>query len=324
MFFLFILIITTLSIAGCAAFFSIVGLAAIFSGSFWSVVIMGSVLEAGKLVAASFVYRYWQILSFLMRTYLIIAILVLMAITSIGIYGKLSAAHQQDMLPLEELQAKMVLLKDEKQRIEDRKKEMDQQITQMPANYITARQRLMKSFAPELEKINARLETITAEEYKLTNKELQQRVHTGPVVFIAKVLDYDVVDATSWMILAIIFAFDPLAVVLTIGFNIALVQRRKEREELAAVSAPVEEVVSTPVEEPVEEHHYEPPHLEKVVDHDIDPVDDVEVVYVPEDAPAPAPESEEESTPTKKPDDKEHHGWEYDNKDAIIAQKNNR
>lgn len=229
MLFLLLLAVVTLAIAGVAAFFSVLGLATMFSGAYWEVVIMGGVLEAGKLMAASFVYRYWHVLNILMRLYLILAIFVLMIITSIGIYGKLSAAHQQDMIPLQEIQTKLELLSEEKTRIANRKEEMDQQITNMPANYITARQRLMKSFAPELDKINARLEKIQAEEYRLRNMEIQQKVHTGPIIFIAKAFNYPIENAMSYLIIAIMVAFDPLAVVLTLGLNIALVKRKEEK-----------------------------------------------------------------------------------------------
>ena len=85
--FIFILILTTLAIAGCAAFFSIYGLAAIFSGIFWPVVLMGTSLEAGKLMAASYVYRYRDSISRTMKAYLISAIFILMVITSAGIFG---------------------------------------------------------------------------------------------------------------------------------------------------------------------------------------------------------------------------------------------
>ena len=80
MIFIIILILTTLAIAGSAAYFSIYGLAAIFSGIFWPVILMGTSLEAGKLVAASYVYRFRDSISRVMKIYLISAILVLMLI----------------------------------------------------------------------------------------------------------------------------------------------------------------------------------------------------------------------------------------------------
>lgn len=112
MFFIGVLIATTLAIAGSAAFFSIYGLAQIFTGSFWPVVIMASSLEAGKLVAASYVYRFWNKINIYLKAYYISAIAVLMIITSAGIFGFLSRAHieqsansTQSVAQVERLQA---------------------------------------------------------------------------------------------------------------------------------------------------------------------------------------------------------------------------
>ncbi len=96
MVFISVLILVTFAIAACAAYFSIYGLAVIFSGVFWPVVVMGASLEAGKLAAASYVYRYKDSISQVMRAYLIAAIVVLMLITSAGIFGFLSMGYQQD------------------------------------------------------------------------------------------------------------------------------------------------------------------------------------------------------------------------------------
>ena len=85
MVFIILLILSALTISATAGYFSIYGLAAIFTGSFWSIVIMGSSLEVGKLMAASYVYRFWDKINFLMKTYLISAIIVLMFITSVGL-----------------------------------------------------------------------------------------------------------------------------------------------------------------------------------------------------------------------------------------------
>ena len=92
--FIIILALSTLSLAGVAGYFSIYGLAAIFSGVFWPVVIMGTSLEVSKLVAVSYLYRYWKDTSRILAGYLIAAIFVLMLITSAGIFGFLSMGYQ--------------------------------------------------------------------------------------------------------------------------------------------------------------------------------------------------------------------------------------
>jgi hypothetical protein len=91
-------LLSALSISGVAIFYSVIGLATIFPGAFWPVVIMGSVLEIGKLITASWVYRNWKFTPFLLKTYLTIAVIVLSIITSMGIFGFLSKAHLEQNL----------------------------------------------------------------------------------------------------------------------------------------------------------------------------------------------------------------------------------
>lgn len=242
--FILILMLTTLSIAGSAAFFSIYGLAQIFTGSFLPVVIMAGSLEAGKLVSASYIYRYWKRISWLLKAYLISAVVILMVITSAGIFGFLSAAYQQDTLPLKQNEQKITLLENERKEITqlkqerlDRKKQIDKDIANLPNTYITARQRLMKSYGPELDQLKEdianytnRMKEIIKEKHKLKTATLEQRVHTGPIIFIAKELFHDDVDeATKWLIFILIFAFDPLAVALTIATNQAFIDRNNEK-----------------------------------------------------------------------------------------------
>ena len=98
MFIAILTLLSALSISGVAIFYSVIGLATIFPGAFWPVVIMGSVLEVGKLVTASWLYRNWQFTRWLLKTYLTIAVIVLSLITSMGIFGFLSKAHLEQNL----------------------------------------------------------------------------------------------------------------------------------------------------------------------------------------------------------------------------------
>ena len=267
MIFIAILLLTTLSIAGSAAYFSIYGLAAIFSGAFWPVVIMASSLEAGKLVAASYVYRYRKKISFLMKTYLISAIFILMIITSAGIFGFLSSAYQEDVLPLEEMETQIELYEGRKieldqlklERIEQRSR-LDAQIDAIPGTHSTNRRKMRESQKEERAQIDAdlkrfaiELQTASEERNKLKTQVIQQRVHTGPIIFIAKVFDREVDDATKWMIILIIFAFDPLAVILTIGANIAILERVKKHETVPHAIEIYEEAMGIDEDEAEEE-----------------------------------------------------------------------
>ena len=98
MFIAILTLLSALSISGVAIFYSVIGLATIFPGAFWPVVIMGAVLEVGKLVTASWLYRNWKHTRFLLKTYLTIAVVVLSLITSMGIFGFLSKAHLEQNL----------------------------------------------------------------------------------------------------------------------------------------------------------------------------------------------------------------------------------
>ena len=98
MFIAILTLLSALSISGVAIFYSVIGLATIFPGAFWPVVIMGSVLEVGKLVTASWLYRNWKHTRFLLKTYLTIAVVILSLITSMGIFGFLSKAHLEQNL----------------------------------------------------------------------------------------------------------------------------------------------------------------------------------------------------------------------------------
>ena len=109
MFIAFLTLLSALSISGVAIFYSVIGLATIFPGQFVAVVIMGSVLEVGKLVTASWLYRNWKQTRFLLKTYLTTAVIVLSLITSMGIFGFLSKAHLEQTAMSEEQVAQITV-----------------------------------------------------------------------------------------------------------------------------------------------------------------------------------------------------------------------
>lgn len=242
MFFIALLALSVLSIAGSAAFFSVYGLGKVFAGLFLPVVIMGGALEFGKLITVSFLYRYWKDTSKLLRTGLLITSLGLMMITSMGIFGFLSAAYQTDVLPLQAETQQIQLLEQEKAEAEKlkserlaRQEEINKQIANLPDNSVNGRRKLMAANKDELTQINKDVAQYTSDIRqhtlditKLKGQTLQETVHVGPIVFIAKALGLGVDEAVKWLILLIIIVFDPLAVMLTIAMNIAIVKRKTE------------------------------------------------------------------------------------------------
>lgn len=230
MFFGCFLMFIAVTIASVSAYFSVYGLAHIFAATFWSVVIMGGVLEVGKLVATSFLYRYWDTLKWSLRTYLLIAIAGLMLITSAGIFGYLSNAYQQDTVGVKDVQARIELLDTELTSLTDRDKQINDDIARIGSDFVRARQNLITQYAPEKSKITTRVAAIRAEKLELSTKQLEVEAHTGPIIYIAKAMNKGIDEAVMWMICLIIFVFDPLAVALTIGANIALSNPRPTRK----------------------------------------------------------------------------------------------
>ena len=111
--FVMLMFVVSMAIAGCAAYFSVKGIGLLFAGSFLSVVIMASCLEAGKLMAASFLYRSWSQISWWIKIYLTSATLLLMVITSLGIFGFLSDAYEYTKTKVELLESQITQLQEE-------------------------------------------------------------------------------------------------------------------------------------------------------------------------------------------------------------------
>lgn len=271
MFFIILLALTALAIAGSAAIFSVYGLANTFSGVFWSVVVMGGSLEAGKLIAASYLYRYWNKTGWLLKSYLFAGIATIMILTSTGIFGYLSSGYQTDILPLRQIESQLVLLEGEKSRVLERKKEIDAQIANLPKNYVSSRIKLMKEFEAEQKTLTARIATIDKDMLELKQTQIKTEAHIGPITYIAKAFDLNTDDATKWLVFLIIFAFDPMAVALTLAVNIALRVRSEEKKKAAPPSEPsqqesiVKEVIKeVPVEKVVEKIVEVP--VEKIVE----------------------------------------------------------
>lgn len=266
MFFIALLVATTMAVAGAAAYFSVYGLAYTFSGVFWSVVAMGVSLEAAKLMAASYLYRYWTRTNLALKAYLIGGTAALMLLTSVGIFGYLSVGYQQDILPLKQKKEQISILEEERTRILERKKQIDELMSQGPAvNNITradgtidprasrtiaaaqrARSAVVQQYRVEQTEVNARVKQLDGELLELKQATLQAEAKVGPIAFIAQAFGLPTDNATKYLIFIIIFAFDPMAVALTIAVNTALRIRKEESkppvvdlEELPPSAPPV-------------------------------------------------------------------------------------
>lgn len=259
MFFGVLLMLTSLVIAGVAGWFSVYGLAHIYQGAFLSVVLMGGALEIGKLVATSYLYRYWEHTTWLLKTYLMVAILGLMLITSSGIFGYLSNAYQQDAVGIKDVTSRIELIDREYEELSKREMSIDAEVNAVDPKYVTARLKLMAQYKPEKEKLTARRDEIRVQKLELASKQLEVEAHTGPIIYIAKAMGKSVDTAVIWLSLLIIAVFDPLAVALTIAANAVFMRNRKY----------IPAVTSEPVIEPprVVERIVEVPVIQDVIDH---------------------------------------------------------
>lgn len=219
-------------IAGSAGFFSVFGLSKLFSGAALSVVIMAGSLEFGKLVTAAFLYRYWDKVSFLQKVYLTIATLVLILITSAGIYGYLSNAYQGATVGFEKQSTKLLALEERLDNLAEDKKflkeDLEFQLSELPDNYRTAKRKLREDYNPRIQKVNGEVLDLKSQISDLELQLIDTGVDVGPAIYLAKVFKSDVDTVVSFFMLVLIFVFDPLAVMLVIAFNQALLLRDEE------------------------------------------------------------------------------------------------
>lgn len=220
--FAFLLGLSALMTASAAAFFSVYGLAQLYAGAKIPVIIMGIALEAGKLMGASFLYRRWKTLGLFFKTIFISMIAILMLITSLGIFGYLSSAYQTDNIVLKDNEQKIQLIESELSRLNVRKLQIDKQIAEMPATYVSAKQKLMQSFNDEYKSILNDTSRLNTEIMQLKSTSLQNEAKIGPIIFVAKAFGKDPDIAVVIFTLLLIFVFDPLALVLTIATNIIM------------------------------------------------------------------------------------------------------
>jgi hypothetical protein len=221
-----------LLIAGSAAAFSVYGLAKLFSGAFLSVVVMAGSLELGKLVTASFLYRYWNVINYFQKIYMTIATLVLIFITSAGIFGYLSNAYQGATLEFEKQSTELIAVEERIEQLEEDKsflkEELEIAISELPDNYITAKRNLREQYNPQIVRVNEEIL-----DYKKTRADLEitlvsTGVDVGPAIYLARTFGTDIDTVVKFFIFILIFVFDPLAVMLVIAYNQALMDRKKD------------------------------------------------------------------------------------------------
>ena len=229
---IFLTLLSALLLSGIAGYYSILGLAAIFTGAFWPIVFMGSVLELSKLVTTSWLYRNWETCPFLLKSYLTSAVVILMLITSMGIFGFLSKAHIDSTM---DSGANVVEIKILTQQ-EKITKERLEYLLARAKDPSTASNRLDKQIQDtqkELTEINKKRLPLLKESNKLV-------AEVGPIKYVGDMIygtddDHAIDKAVRLVIMLIMVVFDPLAVLLLIAANISMQQRVKVPEPVKVV-----------------------------------------------------------------------------------------
>lgn len=241
-------------LAVIAAYFSVVGLSTIFAGAFWSVVVMGGALEIAKLVTAAWLHLNWNEITRLFRYYLAIAVVVLMLITSLGIFGFLSKAHIDSQTAAADNSIEIQLLDAQQQRQQNVIDYVDSQfeILDNASNewiekgYITRALQERERQKDDRQQLKLQQEEAAAEISKillrrseLEREAVRQSAEIGPIKYVADMVygdsaDDRIDDAARILILLIIFVFDPVAVLLLVASSKVIANRR------ASISTPSE------------------------------------------------------------------------------------
>jgi len=254
MFTILITFISAISISVIAAGYSIVGLATLFAGAVVPIIAMGSALEIGKLVAASWLYNNWrnELVPKTLKTYLTFAVIVLIFITSMGIFGFLSKAHLDQVQPTSTNNIKIELIDkqiNQQQLVIDRSQKtltlLDQTLEKyIDMEYVTRGLKEREKQAPEREALTKAINQASDKIAELTTQkgtlQLEQdkiEAEVGPIKYIAELIYGDEAkdhfdEAVRWVIIILIFVFDPLAVLLLIAANISLRSRKQDKEQI--------------------------------------------------------------------------------------------
>jgi hypothetical protein len=247
---------TGILISAVAIYYSVIGLAAIFAAAVIPIYVMGTILELSKLVTAWWLKANWNRAPILLKTYMLIAVIALMLITSMGIFGFLSKAHSDQSLVSGDVQAKIAVydekIKTARENIDANRKvlkQMDEAVDQVMGRS-TSETGADKAVAirRSQQKERARLVTEISAEQKTISKLSEERAplaaevrkveaEVGPLKYIAKLIYGDSTDtnllekAVTWVIILIVLVFDPLAVLLLLASQMSFQWARREKQD---------------------------------------------------------------------------------------------
>lgn len=269
--------LVALFIATTSAVFSILGIGMLFSGSYISAMIMATSLEFGKITSISFLYRYWKNVSTFLRTYLITAIVTLALITSLGVFGWLSAAYQGSSLKYEITQQQISVLEGQKTQLDSQSEISTNRIKELSSLRSSQEDRMSEALnntvlarnptqfrqvqEQNLQLIRDTESSVSDEQKKLESLRGQrldidkriadirmENIKTKDVVtfqFVADSIGLSLNTTVKWFIVVIIVVFDPLAVCLILSYNVIVFDRSTKQRVAVPEAVPIESL--TPI-----------------------------------------------------------------------------
>jgi uncharacterized small protein (DUF1192 family) len=249
---------TALGIAGCAALFSVTGIGTLFAGAAVSAMVMASALELGKLVGISFLYRYWSEIPKALKSYMSVATVVLILITSAGIYGYLSSAYAKVAAEPLKMNADIQIYNSQISTLDEEIKrktarldqiislrgQQENRIDNLISKSTTGSNTAVRSAQNSLTELNRTATTLqreinqtSAQRDSLKAKSLTKEVEIntnsdiGTFVYISKAIGVELDTVVKWFILIIVLVFDPLSICLVLAYNF-LVKREEPEEEI--------------------------------------------------------------------------------------------
>lgn len=265
--FAILLALTGLTLSAVAIYYSVIGLTAVFAASFWAVAIMGTTLEIAKLVAASWLKAYWEKIPRGMKFYMSTAVVVLMLITSMGIFGFLSKAHLDQNIISGDVQSKIAIIDEkiqtEKDNIDAARKalaQMDAQVNERlsrstddkgaeRAVQIRRQQQAERTrLQNDISKAQSNISKLNEEAAPVRAEVRKVEAEVGPIKYIAKLIYGDNPDANilekavTWVIMIIVFVFDPLAVLMLLGAQMTYRWYKEEKAQSEEMASDVYEL----------------------------------------------------------------------------------
>jgi hypothetical protein len=244
----FLALLAGLLLSGTAAYYSIIGLIAIFPGALFAIALMGSSLELAKLVAASWLYRNWDIAPRFIKIYFIFAIIILMGITSLGTFGFLSKVHLETSIGMADNSIEIARIENqivsEQRQLDNAQRSIETLDGMLSMNFNAAEtNRIRNSQRQERQELNqlikdssARIADLNTQLVPLKRENIEVEAKIGPLKYIAELIYGDNAkdyfdDAVRFVIILIVLVFDPLAVLLLIAANVSFMHARKNDEE---------------------------------------------------------------------------------------------